>query len=329
VWKIGKAEEGTCCEWASWKERSLFGQRLHRATGSRKDLLKILVLIKGVYDAKVPLAHEESTGRLRNELNVLMVNPADRSAIRCALRTKELTPGTRITLAHLGPPSGEAFLREGLAMGCDEALRIWDDDEIGDPHPQAKALIFSRLARTVPYDLILTGACSQDTANGQLGVLLASMLGIPCVTCATFFTTTGQGVAVTKQLSDGSLQHVESSTPLVVTMESVDESTEPPAFPALVNAAEEAIPCLDLADIGVPKGAALDADSLLAFGPLRPPASRLRYIPAPDSSLPAYERRMQLLEGSMKKRQGRIVEGTEDEVVEALFRTLLDEGWLE
>ena len=49
---------------------------------------------------------------------------------------------------------------------------------------------------------------------------------------------------------------------------------------------------------------------------------------APDSALPAYERRMQLLEGSIKKRLGKIVKGEEDHVVEALFRTLLDGGWL-
>jgi len=291
--------------------------------------LRILVFLKDVCDVKVPVAYEEATGRLKAERNVVMLNPADRSAILCALAFKERAPETHITLVHLGPPSAEPFLREGLALGCDEALRIWDEETDG-LGTQARALILSRVAAIASFDLILTGAQSQDIGTGQVGLLVASRLHIPCITSGMAMRRTEENrVVVTKQLSDGSIQHVEAPIPLVVTVAAGEEKGGQPSLSAIAGAEERPIGCLGLAEIGIPLTEIRNIDGLLVSGPLHPPASRLRYIPAPDSSLPAYERRMLLLQGSMKKRQGRIVMGTEDEVAEMLFQTLLDEGWLD
>jgi electron transfer flavoprotein alpha/beta subunit len=154
------------------------------------------------------------------------------------------------------------------------------------------------------------------------------MLNVPLITGATSMRYDGQTLTAAKQLSDGSLQHLQSPVPLVVTVETGDEGFEPPSFAALLGVSERTIPCLDLADIGIPDAAIRDSESLLVHSPLHAPGARLNYVPAPDSSLPAYERRMRLLEGSVTKRQGRVVAGDEDEIAEELFRTLLGEGWL-
>ena len=72
--------------------------------------------------------------------------------MKAALRVKEGRPETRITLVHLGPVSGERIIRECLCLGCDEGLRVWDED-LDELECGAKALIFSRIARdrrTVP-----------------------------------------------------------------------------------------------------------------------------------------------------------------------------------
>jgi electron transfer flavoprotein beta subunit len=312
----------------------VFADALGRwATGFRwqafcEAVLRILVFAKIVCDVKVPVAHEKSTGRIENEKNVLVVDPADLSAIRSALEIREYVPGTHVTIVHLGPPSSEAFLRRCLAMGCDGVIRVWDETIIADLHTQTKALILSRVAEVLSFDLVLAGARSQDTRNGQLGILVASRFRVPLITCATSMRWDGQRLAVSRRLSDGSLPHLESPVPLVVTGEADDGGLEPPSFAALLNAAEGVIPCLDFTDIGIPDTAIREAESLLVYSPLHAPGARLNYVPAPDSSLPAYERRMRLLEGSVTKRQGRVVTGDEDEIVEEIFRALLDEGWL-
>ena len=292
--------------------------------------MNILVFIKQVDDIKVPVACDAATGTVKSEWNVPVLNPDDGAAIEAALELKAGLPESRITLINLGPPESEKAIRDGLALGCDEGLRVWDDD-LEDLHAPAKATILARVARTLPFALILAGAGSQDTASAQLGLLLASSLGVPCITHAVGLRRAGAGAVVAdRRLARGYRQEVRAATPLVVTM--VASGNESPgryaSLPALLEDTGREIPCLDLADIGIPAQWVRQTESLLSFGPLRFPKARRKFIAAPDSSLPAYERREKLREGSIKRREGRIVKGGEDTVVEKLFQALLQGGWL-
>ncbi|HUJ69051.1 MAG TPA: hypothetical protein VLW86_05985 [Syntrophorhabdales bacterium] len=292
--------------------------------------MNILVFIKQVEDIRVPVACDAATGTVKAEWNVPVLNPDDGAAIEAALELKAGLPESRITLINLGPPCSEGMIRDGLALGCDEGLRVWDND-LEDLHAPAKAVILARVARTMPFDLILAGAGSQDTASAQLGLLLASSLGVPCITHATELRRAGVGaVAVDRRLARGFRQEVRAATPLVVTM--VTSFNEGPgryaSLPALLEETTREIPCVDLADIGIPAQWVRQTESLLSFGPLGFPKARRKFIAAPDSSLPAYERREKLREGSIKRREGRIVKGGEDAVVEELFQALLQGGWL-
>ncbi len=293
--------------------------------------MNLLVFIKQVEDIRVPVACDAATGTVRAEWNVPVLNPDDGVAIEAALELKARLPETRITLINLGPRASEKMIRDSLALGCDEGLRVWDDD-LEDLHAPAKALILARVARTLPFDLILTGAGSQDTASAQFGLLLASSLRLTCITHATALRKTGIGaVAADRRLARGYRQEVQAPTPLVVTM--VASDNERPrryaSLPALLGEATREILCIDLADIGIPAQWVRQAESLLSFSPLRFPKARRKFIAAPDSSLPAYERREKLREGSIRRREGRIVKGGEDAVVEELFQALLQGGWLD
>jgi len=293
--------------------------------------LNILVFIKQVEDTRVPVACDAATGTIKAEWNVPVLNPDDGAAIEAALELKARFPETRITLINLGPRASEKMIRGGLSLGCNEGLRVWDD-ELEGLHAPAKALILARVARTLPFDLILTGAGSQDTASAQLGLLLASSLQLPCITHATALRRAGAGgVAADRRLARGYRQEVQARTPLVVTM--VASDNERPgryaSLPALRDEATREIPCIDLADIGIPAHWVRQTESLLSFGPLGFPKARGKFIAAPDSSLPACERREKLREGSIKRREERIVKGGEDVVVEELFQALLQGGWLD
>ena len=111
-------------------------------------------------------------------------------------------------------------------------------------------------------------------------------------------------------------------------MEADEELPAYASFPSVAQAEEKTIPCWGLPEIGISREAIRQAESRLTFGPLRLPAPGLQFIQPPDSSLPAFERRRRLGEASMQKRQGKIVRGNDDAVVEELFQTLLREGWL-
>lgn len=293
--------------------------------------LNILVFIKQVEDIKVPVACDSATGTVKAEWNVPVLNPDDGAAIEAALELKAGLPETCITLINLGPRSSEKMMRDCLALGCDEGLRVWDDD-LEDLHAPAKALILARVARTLPFDLILAGAGSLDTASAQFGLLLASSLGVPCITHAAAVRRAGNGaVTADRRLARGFRQEVWAATPLVVTVVASSDGTPDryAPLPALLEEATRKIPCIDLADVGIPAQWVRQTESLLSFGPLSFPKARRKFIAAPDSSLPAYERREKLREGTIRRREGKIVKGEEDVVVEELFQALLQGGWLD
>lgn len=258
------------------------------------------------------------------------LNPPDASALEVSLKIKEKFADTHIILIHLGPASGERWLREGLAYGCDAGLRIWEKELDGVQAP-AKALVFARVAEILGFDLIITGNRSQDTASGQVGILLAGHLNLPYISSVLDVELEGKERAIVcqKALGKGSQERVRCSLPLVATIEAQVHSGRYASFPALLEAMEKEIPCWDLSQLGIPRDTLCQKNSLLNFEPLRFPKPRLKKIPAPDSSLSAFERILKLLEGTVRRRGGKVVAEDEDSVVEELFQTLRKEGWLD
>ncbi len=291
--------------------------------------MKILVLIKSVPDTRIPLECVADTGRLKPDWNVTILDPNDAMSVSEAVRIRKEIAGAHITVVHLGPPSGERFLRDALALGCDEGLRIWDE-ELEDLHTGGKLLILARVAEIVGFDILFTGSKSRDTGSSQLGVLLASSLRVPCINRVVRMDAILPGaITATRKLDRGYQELVEATQPLVVSVEADDEEASAAPFPAVVLAAGKVIPCFDMSRIGIPLHAVRQAESRLKFGPLRLPEPRLRFIQPPDSSLPAFERRCQIGEDAGEKRTGKIVRGDEDAVVEALFQALQRGSFLE
>lgn len=291
--------------------------------------MKIIVFIKSVPDTKVPLECGADTLTLKQEWNVSMLNPDDEAAIAAVLKIKQENPGTRITVVHWGPPSGERFIRDAMVPGCDDGLRLWEED-LNDIGTQGKALIFSRVARILGFDLIVTGTGSLDTATGQMGVLLGSLLQVPCITRVTGIDVIRpNSIEATRELDQGYQQRVASARPLVITMEAGADLSMQASFPAVVQAYEREIPCLDLARIGIPHQAVRKADSHFVYGNLRFPAPKLQSAQPFDSSLPAFERRRQLDRSSADIREGNVVKRDGDSAAEEIFRILLRAGWLD
>jgi len=291
--------------------------------------LKILVFVKTVPDTKIPLECVEETGRLKNDWNVPILNPDDAAALAEALRIRNEIADAHITVVHLGPSSGERFLRDALALGCDHGVRIWDEG-LNELCTESKVTIFSRVAEILGFDLLLTGTKSLDSGNEQLGILLASALHVPFIRrVCSIDTIRGNTVTATRLLERGYRERVESSSPLIVSMGTDEVPPSYAAFTDLARAAGTPIQCFDLPVMGIPRETLQVSESRLKLSPLRLPEPRLQYIQPPDSSLPAFERRRQIGEGSVGRRKGRVVKGDEDTVVEELFQTLLQHGFLD
>lgn len=290
--------------------------------------MKIIVFIKSVPDTKISVERLEDTHRLKRDWNISTINPDDEAAVAAVVKVKQEIPGTHITVVHLGPPSGERFIRDAIALGCDDGLRIWEES-LNDIGCSGKALIFSRVARILGFDLLVTGTRSLDSGNGQLGVLLAHLLEVPCVTRVTGIDRMEpDSIVVTRNLDQGFRERVESVKPLVIAMEAEAERSMTASFTARVQASEREIPCIDLSRIGISCEALQQADSHLVHGRLRFPVPKMQFARPPDSSLPAFERRLQLAGLSAERREGNLIECYEDSAAEEIFQILLRKGWL-
>lgn len=312
---------------------------------------RVLVLLGWRPDVAVVPQLDVRSGRVREDWSVYDLDPASRAALDLALELKDLHPQVQVTALHLGPRGAEAWLRRALAWGCDRAVRVWcaEETEPGTAEGASdtgglatitaagKAVILAAAAGACGFDLILTGAQGVVDGSGQLGLRLAGELGVLCVTGAVALKIgedgDGHALEVRRRLEQGFEERVEATLPAVVT---VAPAYGVPAtrcqmlsVAALLAAHSADIPVWALADLGIPEAKVRRAESQLVWGPPRARRPRLIPVAAPDQSLPAFDRILRLIEGSVRRREGRVVRLPADKVADKVFRTLKEEGWLD
>jgi electron transfer flavoprotein beta subunit len=297
--------------------------------------MKVLVFLELGADVRIPPERDPRSGRVREEWLVREIDPGSARALNLALGLRAAQPGTEVTAVHLGPPSAELWLRQALARGCDRVVRVWDE-EVGEVRAPGKAVILAAAAEAAGFDLALTGAAGVINGSGQVGVLLAAHLGVPCVTQGTDIVPPDDAgsVEITRGLDEGFRERVEVLLPLVATVTAggpTSDAAPPPDIlaTALLAAQDRDITTWDLADLGVPRDRVRLADQSLRYGRPGPRRPRLHRLAAPDSALPAFDRILELVRGSVQTRQGRVVQLPAEAMVEEIFRTLKDEGWLD
>lgn len=294
--------------------------------------MRVLVLLEVGADTRIPPERDPRSGRVRDEWLVREIDPGSASALELALHMKTSRPDVDVTVVHLGPSGAEFWLRLALAYGADRAVRIWDPEAAG-AHAAGKAVVLAAAAQAAGFDLVLAGAAGVLDACGQLGVLLAERLGVPCVTQAVDIIAPdgADAVEITRGLDRGYRQRVEAALPAVATVAAApaESASRSPSAAALLAAQTSHIPMWDLADLGVPSDRVRCADATLRYGPPRSLRPKLQHLAAPDSSLPAFERILRLIEGSVQRREGRVVRDSAAAVADEVFRTLRDEGWLD
>lgn len=311
--------------------------------------MRLLVFIGHGADVRIPPPRDPRSGRVREEWLVDEVDPASARALDLALALKSSHSDAEITVMHLGPPEADRWLRQALARGCDRAVRVWDGDaaaaaEAGgeggaaEAGPAGRAVILAAAAQVAGHELVLVGDQGVTGCDGRFGVLLAAGLGIPCVTRALGISAPSRDgpadgwVRVSRSLDGGFVERVDARLPLVVTVAAEDAvAGAPPAIPAgaRVAALQQKIVVWGLADLGVARDEVRRADLGPVCGPPRPRRPRLRPVAAPDQTLPAFDRILKLVEGSVRHREGRVVRRPAEAVADDVFRTLRDEGWLD
>ncbi|MFC1933254.1 electron transfer flavoprotein subunit beta/FixA family protein [Chloroflexota bacterium] len=292
--------------------------------------MRIIVCIKEVIDSKLNLGFGRVNEELLQKGLARRLNPTDAEALANALRLKEIDENVQveITVISIGPERVECYLRDGLALGADRVVRIWEED-LKELSPWQKAKLLSKAISLFDADLILTGAKSMDNATGQVGPLIAAWLGLPCVgeVVRLELAEEQKSIILTRDIGRGAQENVQCSLPAVITVKEEGERFPYASLDKLLESQYSEIVRLTLADLDM-SPAELRNDPTKVTG-LAYPRPRPKKAPMPDSSLPAFDRILKLLEGGISRRQGTMLQGSSEELVEQLFKLLVAEGMIQ
>ncbi|MDQ6679219.1 MAG: electron transfer flavoprotein subunit beta/FixA family protein [Acidobacteriota bacterium] len=180
--------------------------------------MKIVVTVKQVPARDSQLrVNPQGTWIEDTDLN-FEINEPDAYALEEALRLKE-AHGGEVVVVSAGPERVSSTIREALAKGADRAIHILQEERSGADPLRAAEVLAQALEGENP-DLILTGLQSEDFGYGQTGVILAELLGLPHATIIMQVEVAGSALKLKRELENGYFQHVETSLPALLTMQS-------------------------------------------------------------------------------------------------------------
>lgn len=176
--------------------------------------MNIIVCIKRTPDTETRIRIAED-GRSIDPSGVkYIVSPYDEFAVEAGLRMKESQGEGEVTVVTLGDAAAGEQLRAALAMGADRAVLL--KGNVGmDGLATARALASEVGERDA--SLILLGVKAADDDQQQVGPMLATVLGHPCVTGVADFEV-GDGTATCRREVEGGVEVVEVELPAVISV---------------------------------------------------------------------------------------------------------------
>ena len=147
-----------------------------------------------------------------------VISPFDAQAVEAGMRLKDADPDNiKLTVASMGGEAARAVLKQGLAMGADEAVLLSDPAfEGADAVSTARALT-AAIKKLGDVDLVITGRQAADGDVGVVGLGVAELLGVPAITFVRDVKLENGKLTVERMLEDG-FETVETPLPAVITI---------------------------------------------------------------------------------------------------------------
>jgi electron transfer flavoprotein beta subunit len=212
--------------------------------------LHIVVCTKYTPDSEAKMSVDEE-GNVSWGDSPLIINPWDEYSVEEALLLRDEYGGT-VTAISMGPEEALEALKHAVAMGADEAIRIWDDACAGSDTLATSYVLAKAIEKIGDVDLILCGKSAIDAQTWQTGVALATRLGCPSLMYTIDITeldSDEKSITVERLLEEGR-QVVEAHLPAVVgTIKGINEPRYT-SFIGIRKAAKMEYPLWTLEDIG-------------------------------------------------------------------------------
>lgn len=226
--------------------------------------MNIIACIKQVPDTEAQI-RVKADGSGIDETGIKWVlNTYDEFGVEEALKLKEKFGG-EVVVVCLGPARAIESIRTALAMGADKGVHISDPAlDNADAYVTASAL--AAAIKQIPHDIIFCGQRAIDDDSGQVGSILAELLGIPQVTVVTKLDVAGASAKAVRPI-EGAQLLIESPLPCVITAQKGLNEPRYASLPGIMKAKKKPVDVKNAAALGIATDSKL---KVLKFVP--PPA---------------------------------------------------------
>jgi electron transfer flavoprotein beta subunit len=218
--------------------------------------MSVLVLTKSTPDtaAKVEV---NGSGAVTWGDAQMVINPWDEYSVTEAVLLKEAHQ-VKTTILTVGPDAHNDSLKQGLAIGIDEAVRVWDDSMEGQDSLGYANAVAAAIKKFGDVDLVIFGKELVDVGTDAHIYQVGRKLGWPVIGSVSKIQAVDFGakaIKVERMLEEGK-QIVSSKLPAVISV--LKDINEPkyPSFMGIRKASKATIPVWSGADLGVDAAAA-------------------------------------------------------------------------
>lgn len=146
-----------------------------------------------------------------------IINTYDEQGLETMLCIQDENPTCTSIAMTLGTKETESMLKKALALQVKKAIRIEGETGIGQSPQETARLLYAGIQAIKEVDLVICGRQASGSDHGQTGLILAELLGWPCLSLATEVVRKDDRWLVIHQVEEG-LEEVILEGPLVVTM---------------------------------------------------------------------------------------------------------------
>ncbi len=142
----------------------------------------------------------------------------DRSAVEAVLALRDAGLVSETAVVTAGPDEASQVLRTCLAMGADRGVHlVCDRRALADPFPVARAL--ADAVRDLNPAVVTAGLVTEDSAHGQVGGLVAGLLGWSWASAVTAIRLREDVVEAERELENNRTAVVELRLPAVLAVQ--------------------------------------------------------------------------------------------------------------
>lgn len=218
--------------------------------------MSIVVFTKSTPDtaAKVEV---NSSGAVTWGNAQLVMNPWDEYAVTEAVLLKDAHKVKAVAMT-IGPELHNDALKSALAIGLDEAYRIWDEAMDGQDSLGYAVAAAAAIKKLGDVDLILFGREQIDVATDAHIYQTARKLGWPVIGSVSKILAidfAGKTIKVERAIEEGK-QTVTAKLPIVLSVLKDINEPKSPSFIGIRKASKAVIPVWSSADLGIGAAAA-------------------------------------------------------------------------